>query len=306
MTFFEGSESLIDPDSEMTVEVMSVPANKPFDIKLRVVLGSTWHSVQKFFGAESRYEVDTPSATLVARGTMWWVNVDKDGRTQAKVLEGKVDMHGDYTIGIPGNWPADHPVRRFSSEITRMEQSPQATPTPAPSKNLVQQPRDDERTAVKTKIGLGVLAQAFFIAQSMQSQLAPEQMAELVRQVGCHDTCTTDDLVRAHREKSASWGDIKKWVDDHRSLGDIRSGREEGPFRLAAQNRRSGDDSGGNGNDKGNGGGNGNDKGGGGGNGNDKGGGGGNGNDKDGGGHGNDKGGGGGHGNDKGEGGHRR
>jgi hypothetical protein len=221
---------------------------------------------------ESRYEVDTPSATLVARGTMWWVNVDKDGRTQAKVLEGKVDMQGDYTFGIPGNWPADHPVRRFSSEITRMEQSLHATPTPAPSKHLTQKPRDDEETVVKTRIGLGVLAQAFFIAQSMQTQLAPDQMAELALQLGCQGTCTMDDLLRAHREKNTAWGDIKKWVDDHRSLGDIRSGRDEGPFQLVAQNGNSGDHNGDNG-DKGGAGGQRKDKGGGGHQGKDKGGG---------------------------------
>jgi hypothetical protein len=201
LTFFEGSESVLDPGTEMTVQTLKISGNQPFDIKLRLWLGSTWHSVQKFYGSESRYEVDTPSATLVARGTKWWVSVDDQGRTRAKIIEGKVDIQGQWTEGFP-------PDKALYDEIVTAQESKEASP----------------------KVGLGVVAQAFFIAQALQKDLSPEEMASLAQQLGCQSgVCTMDDLIQAKVQKTMSWGDIKKLTGhpgaNDGNLGMIKSGK---------------------------------------------------------------------------------
>ena len=219
LTFFEGSESVLDPGTEMTVQTLKITENQPFDIKLRLWLGSTWHSVQKFYGSESRYEVDTPSATLVARGTMWWVSVDDQGHTRAKIIEGKVDIQGQWTEGFPEDWPPDHPDKALRDEIIKTQQPPQLT------NQTEQNPIEKDH-----KVGLGVVAQAFFIAQALQKDLSPEEMASLAQQLGCQSgVCTMDDLIQAKVQKTMSWGDIKKLTGhpgaNDGNLGMIKSGK---------------------------------------------------------------------------------
>ena len=201
LTFFEGSESVLDPGTEMTVQTLKISGDQPFDIKLRLWLGSTWHSVQKFYGSESRYEVDTPSATLVARGTKWWVSVDDQGDTRAKIIEGKVDIQGQWTEGVP-------PDKALYDEIVKAQEPEEASP----------------------KVGLGVVAQAFFIAQTLQKDLSPGEMASLAQQLGCQSgVCTMDDLIQAKVQRTMSWGDIKKLTGhpgaNDGNLGMIKSGK---------------------------------------------------------------------------------
>lgn len=230
LTFYEVAESLIDSNTEMTVESLLVPRGQPFDIKLRLIAGSAWHNVPNFFCFESRYEVDTPSATL-ARGTTWWAYVDNSRHTWVNVLEGQVDMTGDYTIGIPNDLPSTSTARTLSEQITWIVEHTETInlpPQPAQSTNV--EPPDSGVTNItidvgltdtKTQhVGLGVLAQATFIAHA----LTTEQRDDL----GCADDldCTWA-LVEAKVQKTMSWGDIKKLVDEHGSLGVIRSGRAD-------------------------------------------------------------------------------
>jgi len=108
LTFLDGTEAVLDPNTEMSVEVLRLVSDEPIDIQLRLWIGSTWHKISKFCLPESRYEIDTPSAALVARGTSWWVHVDESQDTSAVILAGQVDIEGEYTAGIPeGLTPED-------------------------------------------------------------------------------------------------------------------------------------------------------------------------------------------------------
>ena len=101
LTFLDGTESLIDPDTEMTVTALQLNPEEPFLLQLKLWAGSTWHRITGFRMPGSIYKVETPSAILVARGTAWWVRVDPDGLTWVVVLEGHVDMQGEYTLISP-------------------------------------------------------------------------------------------------------------------------------------------------------------------------------------------------------------
>lgn len=97
LTFFEGVETEILPDSVVEVGRLRVEAlaeGGPFEISLAVMAGDALHHVNAVMDAESRYEVRTPSAVIVVRGTEFWTSVTPQGATTVRVLDGLVSVTG--------------------------------------------------------------------------------------------------------------------------------------------------------------------------------------------------------------------
>jgi hypothetical protein len=97
LTFFEGVEAEILPDSVVTVSHLDIKQTEhdgPFTITLVVLLGDTLNSVERVVDAESRYEVRTPNAAITVRGTHFWVSVSLEQETTIRAVDGEVLVTG--------------------------------------------------------------------------------------------------------------------------------------------------------------------------------------------------------------------
>ena len=94
LTFFDGSVAKIGPESELSIDTLS--AQRPGEGFRTVVLsqwrGDSTHDVQFRNDGGSRYEVQSPSGTGIARGTTFHVLVLPDLTSRYSVLEGRVDV----------------------------------------------------------------------------------------------------------------------------------------------------------------------------------------------------------------------
>lgn len=90
ITFFEGSTIALESKTEVKVEVLDRAAAGYRMIRLRQVLGRTWSLVEKMADTRSRFEIQTPSAHALVRGTSFIVNVNEDGSTYIGVIDGLV------------------------------------------------------------------------------------------------------------------------------------------------------------------------------------------------------------------------
>jgi len=106
ITFFEGSSTLLEPDTDITVEELIKEVDGSTTIILFQELGSTWSRVRKLFDTASNFNIETVSAVAIVRGTALSVNVDQlpDGSTSTEVAvsEGTVDVDvGGKLIKVP-------------------------------------------------------------------------------------------------------------------------------------------------------------------------------------------------------------
>jgi len=101
LTFFEGAESVLGPGT--TVEVAQFEtSDAETPIGLTVVVGQTMNSVEKIADAQSRFQVETPAATISVRGTQFNVFVRANQLTQVVTLEGLVAAEAQgQTAEIP-------------------------------------------------------------------------------------------------------------------------------------------------------------------------------------------------------------
>ncbi len=96
LTFYDGSAAALGPLTEITVETLNalLPEAGFRTVVLSQQSGSSTHTVDHRGDAGSRYEVRTPNASGVARGTRFTVDV-ADGRpARYTVSEGRVDVSG--------------------------------------------------------------------------------------------------------------------------------------------------------------------------------------------------------------------
>ncbi len=62
---------------------------------LQTIIGGVWVTIQKAVGAPTKFDVQTPSVTAGARGTIFRCDVQEDGGTDVYVYEGEVDVTGE-------------------------------------------------------------------------------------------------------------------------------------------------------------------------------------------------------------------
>ena len=91
-TFFEGSTVKLEPGTDVEIQQVEYTEEGSTRIILKQWLGRTWSRVVKMMGSGSNYEIETPSATAVVRGTLFTTEVDETGSTKVKTTEGMVSV----------------------------------------------------------------------------------------------------------------------------------------------------------------------------------------------------------------------
>jgi len=104
LTFFDGSTLIIESGTDIEIQELEATAEQPVTIVLNQLIGKTWSRVVKMTDIGSHYEIKTPSAVAVVRGTYFSTEVDEQGETEVHTREGLVSVfaHGDEVLVSPG------------------------------------------------------------------------------------------------------------------------------------------------------------------------------------------------------------
>ncbi|MFZ3131531.1 MAG: FecR domain-containing protein [Desulfosporosinus sp.] len=88
--FESGSETSIDAESEVVIATLNTDGTSS-QISLRLWTGSIWNKVKSLLNIDDHYEVETPTAVMGVRGTLYMVNVDRvQGTSMVGVMDGAV------------------------------------------------------------------------------------------------------------------------------------------------------------------------------------------------------------------------
>ncbi|MEN8177298.1 MAG: FecR domain-containing protein [Pseudomonadota bacterium] len=101
--FADGSRLLMGPQSEITLDTLSAFGETGMiDTRLRVQRGRVESRVRPLHGEGSRYEIHTPAAVTMVRGTGFRIGVEGDsGLTRNEVIEGDVAVAaGGETVSV--------------------------------------------------------------------------------------------------------------------------------------------------------------------------------------------------------------
>jgi len=177
LTFFEGTTIKLEPTTDLVVEqVEGGGENQPLVIVLKQRVGKTWSRVEKLVDPGSHYEIQTPSAAILVRGTLFVTEVDETGATRVQTIEGLVGVTaqgqevylpaGQQTAVEPGAPPSEPmPIGPTEGEGPP-GQSKQGTPAQGPDDEVPPgqskqgttpaQGPDDELTPGQSKQGAPV------------------------------------------------------------------------------------------------------------------------------------------------------
>jgi hypothetical protein len=117
LKFPDDSMTKMEPNTVVgVVRMTSRPDGSRQVTMLRQEFGQTRNIVQPLPSPDSRFQIETPAATVTVRGTEFVVDVDLDGETEVAVVAGIVDvlaqgttvslLEGQRTIVFPGEEPA--------------------------------------------------------------------------------------------------------------------------------------------------------------------------------------------------------
>ena len=102
VTFFDGSTVELEPTTIITVVQAMAASTGALTIQLEQSLGRTWSSVLKLMRPDSKFEMRTPSATAVVRGTGFATDVLADGTTTVTTSDGIVEVAAQgQTVSVP-------------------------------------------------------------------------------------------------------------------------------------------------------------------------------------------------------------
>jgi hypothetical protein len=104
LTFFDGSTVELKPDTDIEIQQLKSDDGQAVTIVLKQWVGRTWSTVVKMADKGSRYEIDTPSAVALVRGTQFLVDVDNNGSTVEHTTRGLVSVfaEGEEVLVPPG------------------------------------------------------------------------------------------------------------------------------------------------------------------------------------------------------------
>jgi hypothetical protein len=103
ITFFDGSTLNLEPQTDIEIQRLVSDDEQNISIVLKQWMGKTWSRVVKM--ADPHYEIHTPSATAIVRGTTFMVEVDETGETIVVTDEGLVSVIGeDAEVFVPAGW----------------------------------------------------------------------------------------------------------------------------------------------------------------------------------------------------------
>jgi hypothetical protein len=121
VTFFsDGVETVIEPNTEYAIEAFNGDTDT-FEIRVTVLAGQTRQRLNRLLDAGSSYDVNTPGANLVARGTVFEVRVEDDGRSAMLVSEGEVGATGNTgdEAAVPALFGVRVPVGGELSDVVQ-------------------------------------------------------------------------------------------------------------------------------------------------------------------------------------------
>jgi len=105
ITFFEGSTIELEADTEISVVELSIAIDTgSTTIKLGQEIGRTVSRVEKLLDSTSSYEVETPAAVAVVRGSTMYLDVDENGNSTAGNGDGDIclEAEGEEVCPPPG------------------------------------------------------------------------------------------------------------------------------------------------------------------------------------------------------------
>ncbi|MFC1991123.1 FecR domain-containing protein [Chloroflexota bacterium] len=131
ITFFEGSTAKLEPNTYLEIRQLEEGNEQSRTIILKQWLGRTWNRVIKITDPGSRYEIETPSATAIVRGTLFTTDVKGTGATTVSTKEGLVsvaaqgkevfvpeDQQTAVEKGIHPSQPAEAPAPKSQIIVT--------------------------------------------------------------------------------------------------------------------------------------------------------------------------------------------
>jgi hypothetical protein len=93
LNWIDGTRLKIGPNSIMTVLKCQINRSNGAETSVfRLDAGDILVRVRRLLSGESKFEIQTPTATAGVRGTIFGVHVASDGRTEVEVFEGRVDL----------------------------------------------------------------------------------------------------------------------------------------------------------------------------------------------------------------------
>jgi len=92
LTFFDGSVMEIKASSEILINELSTASTGSTSVSLMEQVGSTINRIGKLVDSSSKYEVETPAAVAVVRGTIFDVLVLQNGTTTVKAEQDSVSF----------------------------------------------------------------------------------------------------------------------------------------------------------------------------------------------------------------------
>jgi len=92
LVFFDGSVMEIKANSEILVNELSTASPGSTAVGLKELVGSTINWIGKLVDSSSKYEVETPVAVAVVRGTTFDLLVQQNGDTTVKSEQGSVSF----------------------------------------------------------------------------------------------------------------------------------------------------------------------------------------------------------------------
>lgn len=125
ITFFsDGVETTVEPATEIIIEAFNGDAEPDgsFTLSVRVVAGQTLQRLDRALDEDSDYNVETPGASLVARGTNFAVRVEPSGRSGMLVFDGVVGAENDSSAAdVPAQFGIRAAVGDAISDVVRAD-----------------------------------------------------------------------------------------------------------------------------------------------------------------------------------------
>ena len=104
LTFYNGSTTELDPGTDLEIQ-RSESDGKSSNIVLKQYLGKTVSRVIELIDPGSRYEIQTPSAFALVRGTLFSVEIVGLNNTVVKVIEKTVTVGAQgKTVSVPAGY----------------------------------------------------------------------------------------------------------------------------------------------------------------------------------------------------------
>jgi len=122
ITFFQdGVDTTLEPSTEYRIEAFSGNTDT-FTLSVSVLAGQTRQRFNRVLDSGSNYDVQTPGVNLVARGTVFDVRVENDGRSSMLVSEGVVGAEKETASAeVPAEFGIRAEVDGTISDVVRAD-----------------------------------------------------------------------------------------------------------------------------------------------------------------------------------------